>query len=512
MSSAAPPRRSKPTHRKSSRSDRMPELTPAERAARGKAARAEVPRSSHAMFDVPRSRPDPIALLESQAQSRVPDLVPIRYGRMLASPFAFYRGGALLMASDLAATPRSGLGAQLCGDAHLLNFGMFGTPERRLVFDLNDFDETLPGPWEWDVKRLAASVVVAGRDNGFTAAENRSVVLATAGAYREAMATFAAAANLAVWYANLDVDEVMATLRPQMDARRRKQSKRNLAKTRSRDSHQALEKLTEVVNGQRRIISDPPLLVPIEELFGERELAELYGDLDSLVREYRRTLQEDRRYLLSQYRLVQIARKVVGVGSVGTRAFVLLMFGRDGDDPLFLQAKEAQPSVLAKYVGAEFRDSASVDTGESVNAGESGDAGSRNEGRRVVDGQRRMQATSDIFLGWQRIPGMPTPGASGVSARDFYLRQLRDWKGSVLVETLNPAELAAYGRICGQTLARAHARSGDRIAIAAYLGSSDTFDRAIADFAQACADQNERDHQALVDAVRSGRVTAETGR
>jgi uncharacterized protein (DUF2252 family) len=485
------PRQPTRSRRRFSRPERASQLSPAQRAARGKAARAEVPRSSHAVFEAVPSRPDPVALLERQAQTRVPDLVPIRYGRMLTSPFAFYRGAALVMASDLAGTPRSGLGVQLCGDAHLMNFGMFATPERRLVFDVNDFDETLPGPWEWDVKRLAASLVVAGRENDFTARENRTVVLATVGAYREAMAAFAGDGNLAVWYASVDVDEIMATLRPLMDPRRRKLTKRNLAKTRTRDSHQALDKLTEVVDGQRRIVSDPPLIVPVEELFPDAEVVELHAELGALVRGYRRTLQEDRRYLLSRFRLAQIARKVVGVGSVGTRAWILLMFGRDTDDPLFLQAKEAQASVLAQFVGAsEYR----------------------NEGRRVVEGQRRMQATSDIFLGWERVESLHAPGVPATPARDFYLRQLRDWKGSVQVETLKPAELAAYGGVCGRTLARAHARCGDRIAIAAYLGSSDTFDRAVADFAQAYADQNERDHQALVDAVRSGRVTAEIGR
>lgn len=358
-------------------------------------------------------------------------------------------------------------------------------PERRLVFDINDFDETLPGPWEWDVKRLSASLVVSGRENGFTTRDNRAVVLAAVQAYRVAMAEFAGQSNLAVWYAHLDVDDIMTTMRAQMDTRRRKLSSRNLAKMRTRDSHQALGKLTEMVNGERRIISDPPLIVPVEDLFPDVERAELHEQLAGMIRSYRGTLQDDRRALLTQFHLAQIARKVVGVGSVGTRAFILLMFGRDADDPLLLQAKEAQPAVVEQSVGAsEYR----------------------NEGQRVVAGQRRMQASSDIFLGWDRVGDL-----RGGPLRDFYVRQLRDWKGSALVETMKPAELAEYGRACGWTLARAHARSGDRIAISSYLGGKDTFDRAIAEFSEAYADQNERDYQALADAVRTGRVAAQTG-
>lgn len=463
----------------------VPHPSPDERAARGKAARSAVPRSSHALFGGVPAR-DPVGLLELQAESRVPELVPIRYGRMLASPFAFYRGAALVMAADLAGTPRSGLSAQVCGDAHLMNFGMFGTPERRLVFDINDFDETLPGPWEWDVKRLAASLVVVGRENALAPRETRTVVLAAVQSYRETMRQFAVQPNLAVWYARLDVDEVMTAWRAQMDTRRRKLADRNLAKMRTRDSHHALAQLTELVNGERRIISDPPLIVPMEELLPERAHAELYEQFTGLVRRYRATLQEDRRTLLTQFRLTQIARKAVGVGSVGMRAFVLLMFGRDPDDPLFLQAKEAQASILEQFIGV----------GEY-----------RNEGQRVVAGQRRMQASSDIFLGWERVAD-----PRGGPTRDYYLRQLRDWKGSALVETMKPAELARYGRACGWTLARGHARSGDRIAIASYLGGKDTFDRAVADFAETYADQNERDFRALADAARTGRISARSGR
>ncbi len=420
-----------------------------------------------------------------QDTSRVPELVPIRYGRMLTSPFAFYRGAARVMAADLAATPRSGITAQVCGDAHLLNFGMFGTPERRLVFDVNDFDETLPGPWEWDVKRLAASVVVAGRENGFTGQDTRTVVRSAVCAYREAMRRFAGQSTLAVWYARIDLDEVMASFRSQRAVRRSRRLAKNVAKSRTRDSHQALAKLTEKVAGQRRIVSDPPLIVPLEDLLPDMERDQMYRQLAGLVRRYRGSLQDDRKTLLSRFRLAQVARKVVGVGSVGTRAFIVLMFGRDLDDPLFLQAKEAQASVLEEFVGAdEFR----------------------NEGQRVVTGQRRMQAASDIFLGWDRVEQLAGGGAS-----DFYLRQLRDWKGSAVVETMAPAELAYYGRACGSTLARAHARSGDRIAISSYLGGKDTFDRAVAEFAEAYADQNERDYRSLADAVRSGRLTARTG-
>ena len=459
--------------------------TPAERAARGKAARSAVPRAGHAHFEAAASRPDPVTLLEAQAATRVPELVPIRYGRMLTTPFAFFRGAALVMATDLANTPRSGLDVQQCGDAHLLNFGMFGTPERRLVFDINDFDETLPGPWEWDVKRLAASLVVAGRENGFAGRATRTVVLAMARSYREAMRRFADQSNLEVWYAHLDVEQVMAALRPEMNARRRKLSDRNLARLRTRDSHQALVKLTEVVDGQRRIISDPPLIVPMEELLPEQRHAELYEQLDGLIGNYRNTLQDDRRALFSQFHLTQIARKVVGVGSVGTRSFILLLFGRDADDPLFLQAKEAQASILEPFLGpGEYR----------------------NEGQRVVAGQRRMQASSDLFLGWQRVED-----PRGGPCRDYYLRQLRDWKGAALVDTMRPSELARYGGACGWTLARGHARCGDRIAIASYLGTKDTFDRAFADFAEVYADQNERDFRALADAVRSGRIVAQSG-
>jgi uncharacterized protein (DUF2252 family) len=459
-------------------------LTPAERAARGKTARAEVPRSSHAEFDPPPDRPDPIALLEEQGKSRVPELVPVRYGRMMVSPFTYYRGAALPMASDLATTPVSGLAVQACGDAHLSNFGIFGSAERRLVFDINDFDETLPGPWEWDVKRLAASLEVAARGNGFSDKQRREIVTATVTRYRQAMRDFAGMDNLGVWYAHADVDEARAELNSQLKARQRKAFDAGMAKARTRDSMQAVAKLTRVVDGQPRIISDPPLLVPVEDLIPKRaDRATLRAQLSDLTAKYRRTLETDRRFLLEQYEFCDMAHKVVGVGSVGTRCWIILMLGRDDSDPLFLQAKEAQPSVLSRFVGASRY---------------------TNQGQRVVAGQRLMQATSDIFLGWQRVEG----GLDG-GTRDFYLRQLRDWKFSLDIETMIPRGMRIYGELCGWTLARAHARSGDRIAIAAYLGSSDVFDRAIAEFAAAYADQNERDHQALVDAVAAGRITAE---
>jgi uncharacterized protein (DUF2252 family) len=461
-------------------------LTSAERAARGKAARAAVRRESHAVFDPPSDRPDPIALLDEQAKSRVPELVPIRWGRMMVSPFTYYRGAALPMASDLAHTPVSGLAVQACGDAHLSNFGIFGSPERRMMFDVNDFDETLPGPWEWDVKRLAASLEIAGRDNGFPDKQRREAVTGAVARYRMAMREFAAMTNLNVWYAAADVTELRAAMDAQLRARQRKALDQGLAKAHTRDSMQELAKLTRVVDGRPRIISDPPLLVPIDELIpAETDRADFEGQVTGLIAKYRRTLETDRRYLLEQFEFCDLARKVVGVGSVGTRCWIILMLGRDEADPLFLQVKEAETSVLSRFVGTSKYP---------------------NQGQRVVAGQRLMQASSDIFLGWQRTEA----GLDG-QARDFYVRQLRDWKFSVEIATLRPEGLQMYGALCGWTLARAHARSGDRIAIASYLGGSDVFDRAIARFASAYADQNERDQQALVDAVKSGRITAEQG-
>jgi uncharacterized protein (DUF2252 family) len=462
----------------------VPHLTVDERVARGKAARQEVPRSTHADLNTGVARPDPIALLEQQAESRVPELVPIRYGRMLVSPFTFYRGAALIMASDLSGGARSGLNVQLCGDAHLMNFGVFHTPERRLVFDINDFDETAPGPFEWDVKRLAASFAIAGRDNGFSTKQRRAALLAVTAAYRTAMAEFAAMKNLAVWYTTLDVAGFVEQSAKLTSAKVLKRAAANIDKARTKDSLQAFEKLTHLVNGERRIISDPPLIEPIEDIFSGRSRDELASNLHELVARYRQTLQSDRRHLLEEFRVAHIARKVVGVGSVGTRAWIILLLGRDDSDPLFLQAKEAQPSVLESFTGASRF---------------------KTNGQRIVAGQHLMQANSDIFLGYESVEG-----ADGVK-RDFYVRQLRDGKGSAAVELMDPPTLALYGTMCGQALARAHARSGDRVAIAAYLGNGDTFDRAIADFAESYADQNERDYDALVAAEAEGRVSVMRG-
>ena len=471
------------TAKKSTREPRH--LTPAQRAARGKDARKQVPRSSHGVFELAAERPDPVELLERQAQTRVPELVPVRYGRMLASPFAFYRGAALIMASDLAATPRSGLTAQCCGDAHLSNFGLFASPERRLVFDINDFDETLPGPWEWDVKRLATSVLVAAQDNGFAVKDQQQAVLDTVAEYRAALARFAGMTNLEVWYAYLDVDAAMDELGSQLKPKTVTRTEKAFAKARTRDSMSAFSKLTREVDGQARIVADPPLIVPIDDLASGAERDAMFDALRGVVRSYRATLPNDRRALLEQFELTDFARKVVGVGSVGTRAWIALLLGRDGRDPLFLQLKEAQTSVLEGFLKpSQFR----------------------NHGERVVAGQHLMQASSDIFLGWLRVE----PGLEGTAA-DYYARQLKDWKGSAEIQQMSARGLAQYGRLCGWTLARAHARSGDRIAISAYLGTGPSFDRAIVEFSSAYAQQNERDYQALQAAVKSGRVTAETG-
>ena len=460
-------------------------LSVQERIARGKAARQEVPRSVHAHFEPSEVRADPVELLERQAQTRVPELVPIRYGRMLVSPFTFYRGAAMIMAHDLAATPRSGLIVQCCGDAHLSNFGAFASPERRLVFDINDFDETLPGPWEWDVKRLATSMLIAAIDNGFTSKEQDKVVLDTVGAYRDAVREFAGMSNLAVWYSHLDIDSVVAQYSKQFKTTMVSRAEKALAKARTRDSMSAFKKLTEVVDGKVQIVDQSPLIVPIEKLVATKDIKALFDELGMLMRVYRESLEFDRRVLLEEFHLQDFARKVVGVGSVGTRAWIGLMMGRDGSDPLFLQIKEAEASVLEPFLGAsEFA----------------------NHGQRVVTGQRLMQAVSDIFLGWVHNP----EGLDG-RGRDFYVRQLKDWKASAEIEQMVPEGMKVYGRLCGWTLARAHARSGDRIAIASYLGGGDTFDRAILDFSKAYAAQNDRDYKELADAVKSGRVAAQTG-
>ena len=452
----------------------------------GKSIRARGPRARHAEVTFGPDRPDPVALLAEQAVTRVPELVPIRYGRMLHSPFAFFRGAALVMASDLANTPRTGLTVQACGDAHLSNFGIFGSPERHLVFDVNDFDETLPGPWEWDVKRLAASLAVAARTREFTDKERRRIVTASAETYRQAMHGFAEMRNVDVWYARLDIESIVAELGSQLPEVSLRRTKAGMAKARTHDSLQALNNLTEVVGGQRRIISDPPLIVPIEDLLPGVEADAIYDVIRGVLHGYRQSLPASLHSLFDQFALVQMARKVVGVGSVGTRSWILLFEGRDSGDPLFLQAKEAQPSVLERFVA------------KSAYA---------NEGARVVAGQQAMQASSDIFLGWSRQEELSDTG-TGI---DFYLRQLRDWKGSADIDVMIPDGMIAYARICGLTLARAHARSGDRIAIASYLGNGRVFDEAIATFSERYADQNQRDYEALQRAAANGTITAEVG-
>jgi uncharacterized protein (DUF2252 family) len=463
----------------------VPHLTIDERIARGKQARAEVPRSTHAAYEASPERPDPVNLLQLQALARVPELVPIRYGRMLVSPFTFYRGAAKIMASDLARTPRSGFIAQCCGDAHLSNFGVFASPERRLVFDINDFDETLPGPWEWDVKRLAASMLIAARDNGFAAKDQNRIVLDTVSAYRAAMRDFAGQRNLDVWYARLEIEPVLREYASQFKRAQVKRTERALAKAQTRDSMSAFSKLAQRVDGRCEIVDESPLIVPLRVLVPGPEGDQWLEWLHKMIRQYRVSLEHDRRALLEQFRLTDFARKVVGVGSVGTRAWIALMLGRDGDDPLFLQLKEAEASVLEEYLGP---------------------SAFKNHGQRVVVGQRLMQATSDIFLGWIHVKA----GLDGVG-RDFYGRQLKDWKGSAEIEQMVPDGMTAYGKLCGWTLARAHARGGDRIAIASYLGGGNTFDRAVVEFSRLYADQNERDYNALVEAVKSGRVIAQTG-
>ena len=460
--------------------------SPEERARIGRAARNHTPRSSLGSFQVGvPNRPDPIELLEKQAATRVPSLVPIRYGRMLVSPFTFYRGAALIMASDLAQTPTSGLRVQACGDAHLSNFGVFASPERKLVFDINDFDETHPGPWEWDVKRLLASAEIAGQNNSFTESDRREIILAAAQEYRFAITEFSHMRQLDIWYSKLDVDSILKNLKKRLRSGEIREEYLNVNKAMNRTSLQALRKFTEIVNGQRRFISAPPLVVPFRSL-SEENLALDFNDAASMqgaISSYAQTLSHDRRHLLEQFSFIDLARKVVGVGSVGTRAWMALFEGRDQTDPLFLQIKEAQNSVLEEF----------TQPSEFSNAGE-----------RVVAGQRLMQSTSDIFLGWHRVE---TPDGS---SRDYYIRQLRDWKGSVTVDIMNPAELKLYVRTCAWTLAKAHARTGDSIAIAAYLGQGRTFDQAMVTFANAYAQQNLLDYQALQEAVKSGRITAES--
>ena len=457
-------------------------LTASEREAAGKAARKRTPRSNHAAWEEPPDRLDPVETLARQDETRVQDLVPIRHGRMLPSAFTFFRGGAAIMAADLAATPSSGLRVQLCGDAHLSNFGAFAAPDRRLIFDINDFDETHPGPFEWDLKRLAASFAVAGRDLGFKGRESRSAVTAAVREYREEMRKVASMRTIDVWYERLDL-QALEQYRSQVSRSQARNFDKAVAKAESKNSLRAFDKLTRNENGKIRIVSDPPLIVPIEEVF-DVDAAVVDQRLRAVFSAYTRTLDRDVRHLVEGYRYAHAAHKIVGVGSVGTRAWILLLLGRDSQDPLFLQAKEAQSSVLEPYTGAsQFKQ----------------------QGRRVVEGQRLMQAASDIFLGW-----LTAEGPDGKD-RDFYVRQLWDGKGSAQVERMTPATMTLYAKLCGWSLARAHARSGDRIAIAAYLGKGDSFDRAICDFSEAYADQNERDYKAFASAVDQGRLTAESG-
>jgi uncharacterized protein (DUF2252 family) len=459
-------------------------LTPDQREAAGKAARAVARRRSHASWSPGSQRPDPVAILTQQDATRVPQLVPIRHGRMLASPFTFYRGAAAIMAADLAACPSSGLEVQLCGDAHLSNFGVFLAPDRRLVFDINDFDETHPGPFEWDVKRLAASFAAAGRALGLKRSRRRAAIEGAAAGYRNEIRRLARMRDLDVWYSRVDMETLERVL-DSISARQRKAFEKEAAKAEHKDSLRALAKLTRVDGDRLRIRSDPPLIVPVDELLRDGDdPAEVQARLRQLFDVYRGSLNPDVRHLVDHYEFVDLAHKVVGVGSVGTRCWILLLLGRDQNDPLFLQVKEAGPSVIAPYAGR---------------------ARYRHEGRRVVEGQRLMQAASDILLGW--ISGK---GLVDGKPRDFYVRQLWDGKGSAQIETMDSDGLRLYASLCGETLARGHARSGDRIAIASYLGGGDGFDTAICDFAHAYADQNERDYDAFAEAVSSGRLEART--
>jgi uncharacterized protein (DUF2252 family) len=459
---------------------------PADRARRGRAARARVPPDAHAHLGTA-GRRSPVQVLGTQDLSRVPELVPLRHSRMLATPFTFYRGAAAVMAMDLAGTPASGLDVQLCGDAHLSNFGMFASPERTLLFDINDFDETLRGPWEWDLKRLVASLVVAGRENGLSAKQTRKVAFACATRYRDAMHAFAAMGNLAVWYSRVDAAEASRQLGDQLDQRLSDRVAASVAKAQRKDHLRALEKLTEVVDGRRRILADPPVVVPISHLAPELRPDEVAELVQGILRDYSGTLDPAHRLLVDTYTYVDLARKAVGVGSVGTRCWLVLMRGRDDGDPLFLQVKEAQASVLAEHLPPAPAGSAP-----------------RTEGERVVAGQRVMQAASDIFLGWHR-----TVGLDGVT-RDFYVRQLHDWKGSAAIETMGPKALRLYGQLCAWTLARAHARSGDRIALAAYVGDDDALADALVTFGHAYADLNEADHATFAAAVAAGEPATST--
>ncbi|GGV30372.1 DUF2252 domain-containing protein [Streptomyces griseoflavus] len=454
--------------------------SPAERAAYGRDARRRVPRSSHGSFEAAPGRQDPVGVIERQSATRLPELVPVRYGRMLESPFRFYRGAAAIMAADLGPRPHTGLTVQLCGDAHLLNFRLLASPERHLVFDINDFDETHEGPFEWDVKRLAASIAIAGRANGFPAGTQNGAVRACVEAYRRRMREFAGMRTLDIWYAQDDADRLRELMDSSMDREARRRTTEATDRARTRTHLQAFTKLTRPTAEGRRIAADPPLITPLRDLVEDPAAEE--KALREVLEGYARSLSSERRHLLGRYHLVDVARKVVGVGSVGTRCWIVLLLGRDDDDPLLLQAKEAQESVLAPHADGEHHD---------------------NQGRRVVAGQRLIQTTSDILLGWTHAVGLDG------RPRDFYVRQLRDWKGIARPETMDPGLMRLFARLCGASLARAHARSGDPVAIAAYLGGGDRFDRALAGFAQDYADRNERDFEALGAAVRAGRVRAE---
>jgi uncharacterized protein (DUF2252 family) len=452
--------------------------TRGDRAAWGKSVRKAVPRVSHAVWEPAPDRSDPVQILLDQRTGRLEELIPLRHGRMLASPFAFYRGSAAIMAADLGAAPHTGMVAQLCGDAHVSNFGGYAAADRTMVFDLNDFDETLPGPWEWDLKRLVASLEIAGRDRQFDAKERTAIVRAASRAYREAMREFAATGTLSVWYSRMTVNDIRERWGGGADKSAIKRFNQQVEKAMTKDSTKASSKLSRIVDGRHQMISDPPLLIPVSELVNDEDLHAFEALAKNALRAYRSSLTGAHRYLLQQFQYADGARKVVGVGSVGTRCWAILMVGIDGE-PLMLQLKEAGQSVLAPFAGA------------SVHA---------NQGQRVVVGQQRLQASSDIFLGWCRVQGID--GAS----RDFYVRQLWDWKMSADMERQSPSTMAIHAQVCGWTLARGHARSGDRVAISAYLGTSDTFDVAMGEFATAYADQNDADYARFVEAAREGRV------
>lgn len=459
--------------------------TPAERMAHGGALREEYPHELHAQWEAPADRPDPVALLKEQGETRIQGLLPLRYERMSASAFTFYRGGALIMASDLSHTPDCQIRVQACGDAHISNFGLFNSPERRTVFDINDFDETSVGPWEWDVKRLAASVEICGRDRGFDKRARKEAVLACVKGYREGMLSFAKMGHLDVWYAHLDIDQLVSELGAQAPKEHRKKAQKALQKVKRKDSSRAVTKFTEVVDDELRIISDPPVIVPLRDMVKDNPNAGELGaeEMEALVRlaltEYRHTLSPERRKLIELYRGVDIAHKVVGVGSVGTRAIIVVLQGADRDDPLVLQIKEAQESVLERFCGK---------------------SACQQHGQRVVEGQRAMQTASDMMLGWCRLPG------EDGKRKDFYVRQLWDGKGSIDLATIDEKGLTALAATCGWTLAHAHARTGDRFEIAGYLGEGDTFEKALAKFARAYADQNEADYARFMQARESGEL------